>query len=70
MTFEGFEPVFLKKALTQKPYTDAAQRASVLSYYATETSWSTSLSWRCVYMHVGLYRFLNAPLGGRYPVIP
>ncbi len=55
-TFEGFEPVFLQKALTmltEKPYTDAAQRSSVLSYSATETSWSTSLSWRCVYLHVG-----------------
>ncbi len=70
LVLERFEPVLLKKALTEKPYTDAAHRASVLSYYATETSWSTSLFSRCVYSHVGLYRFLNTPLVSRYPVIP
>ncbi len=68
--FRGIRTRIPKRALTEKPYINAAQRASVLSYYATETSWSTSLSWRCVYLHVGLYRFLNAPLVGRYPVIP
>ena len=26
--------------------------------------------WRCVYVHVGLYCFLNVPLADRYPVIP
>ena len=48
VTLEGFEPVLLKKAVT-------AQQASVLSYYATEKSWSTSFFFFFLGGGVGVY---------------
>ncbi len=60
----------LKKGLTEKAYTNASLKASALPYYASETSWSARLFWRCAYVHAGLYRFLNAPLADRCTVIP
>ncbi len=53
-----------------------------ISACSAESQWATLLHlrrrvdrlarlfWRCVYVHAGSYRFLNAPLADRYPVIP
>ncbi len=56
MTWEGFEPVLLKKGLNGKAvYTDAALKAGALPYYATGTSymWLASLFWRCECQYAG-----------------
>ncbi len=64
MWFRGIRTRVLKKGLNGKAVCWYSTESH--SYYTTETS----LFWRCVFVHVGLYRFLNTPLVGRCPVIP
>ncbi len=58
-------------------HTDAAQnllKASALTHYIVrhgdDLVGEAVLEVCCVYVHAGLYRFLNVPLAYRYPVIP
>ena len=50
----------------EKQYTDGALKASALPYYDTETSWLGGCSGG---VYTGLYKFPNALLAYRYPVI-